>query len=57
MAVRSSLFVLAVENANCESYITEKLRRAIEAGVVPIVFDAPQSLGGGPDDTMVPGYS
>ena len=36
-AVKASLFVLAVENANCESYVTEKLLRAVTAGVVPVV--------------------
>ncbi|CAK9302928.1 unnamed protein product [Gordionus sp. m RMFG-2023] len=33
-------FYLAFENANCAHYITEKMFRALHAGVVPIVFGA-----------------
>ena len=50
-------FYLALENANCEDYVTEKLGRALLAGVVPVVFDAPQSPVGGPaNGPPVPGY-
>ena len=34
-------FVIAVENAVCEDYVTEKVWRALEVGVVPIYFGAP----------------
>lgn len=34
-------FVLAMENAVCEDYITEKLWRPLTLGVVPIVFGSP----------------
>ncbi|XP_076467363.1 GDP-fucose protein O-fucosyltransferase 3-like isoform X2 [Babylonia areolata] len=34
-------FAVAVENAVCPSYITEKLWRPLQLGVVPIVFGAP----------------
>ena len=50
-------FYLALENANCDGYVTEKLGRAMLAGVVPVVFDAPQSLAGGADATALPGYA
>lgn len=30
-------FYLALENSNCKDYVTEKLHRALQAGVVPIV--------------------
>ncbi|KAG0315816.1 hypothetical protein BGZ99_007244, partial [Dissophora globulifera] len=30
-------FYLAIENSNCEDYVTEKLDRAYAAGVIPIV--------------------
>ncbi|KAF9433786.1 hypothetical protein BGZ76_008969 [Entomortierella beljakovae] len=30
-------FYLAIENANCEDYVTEKLVRAFEVGAVPVV--------------------
>eukprot|EP00040_Diaphanoeca_grandis_P024813 m.136842 g.136842 ORF g.136842 m.136842 type:complete len:464 (+) comp29886_c0_seq1:90-1481(+) len=53
--VAASYFVLAVENSNCEQYVTEKLNR-FGLGTIPIVFDAPQSLADGPDDTLIPGY-
>ena len=47
--ISKGLFLhLAIENANREDYITEKLGRALLYGVVPVVFDAPQSLAGGP---------
>ena len=54
-----SLFYLALENSVCEDYITEKLWRAVSAGAVPVVFDAPQRLFGGadsPDAPFIPGY-
>jgi hypothetical protein len=34
---RKHLFYLALENSNCEDYVTEKLWKAFYAGVVPIV--------------------
>jgi len=34
-------FVLAIENTKTESYVTEKLFYALEAGSVPIYFGAP----------------
>lgn len=34
-------FVIAIENAVCEDYITEKFWRAIHLGVVPIYFGSP----------------
>ncbi|KAF9281172.1 hypothetical protein BGZ68_006809 [Mortierella alpina] len=30
-------FYLAIENANCEDYVTEKLERAFAAGTIPVV--------------------
>ena len=36
-------FYLAIENSNCEDYITEKLNTAIESGAVPVVF-APNNV-------------
>ena len=44
--VARGYFYLALENANCEVH-TEKLGRALVAGVVPVVFDA-RLLSGGP---------
>ena len=59
--ISKGFFYLAIENANCEDYITEKLGRALLYGVVPVVFDAPQSLAGGPTvesgAPLIPGYS
>ena len=55
--ISRGFFYLALENANCEDYITEKLGRALLSGVVPVVFDAPQSLAGGTANGLrVPGY-
>ena len=58
--IGKSFFYLALENANCEDYITEKLGRAALYGAVPVVFDAPQSLAGGPPPSEgappIPGY-
>ena len=34
-------FVVAVENAVCPDYVTEKLWRALEVGAVPIYHGAP----------------
>lgn len=34
-------FIIAIENAVCEDYITEKFWRAIHLGVVPIYFGSP----------------
>lgn len=39
---RNHLFYLALENSNCEDYVTEKLWKTFRAGLVPIVD--------GPDD-------
>ncbi len=39
---RRHLFYLSMENSNCEDYVTEKLTKALRAGVVPIV-DGPAS--------------
>lgn len=55
-SVRSGFFYLSLENAVCEDWVTEKLERALKNGVVPIVFDAPQSMAGGSDGTLVPDY-
>ena len=44
--VARGYFYLALENANREGYITEKLGRALVAGVVPVVFDARLPSGG-----------
>ncbi|KAL1503690.1 hypothetical protein AB1Y20_012163 [Prymnesium parvum] len=52
--VSRSFFYLALENAACDGYVTEKLSRAVSAGVVPVVFDAPPRDGRG---RSVPGYS
>ena len=55
--ISRGLFYLAIENANCEDYVTEKLGRAMVAGVVPVVFSAPQRLAGGSvDGGSVPDY-
>ncbi|XP_049884486.1 alpha-(1,3)-fucosyltransferase 10-like [Pectinophora gossypiella] len=35
-------FMIAIENGVCNDYMTEKLWRPIQAGVVPIYFGAPQ---------------
>ncbi|XP_049884483.1 alpha-(1,3)-fucosyltransferase B-like [Pectinophora gossypiella] len=34
-------FIIAIENAVCKDYVTEKLWRAIELGVVPIYYGSP----------------
>ena len=34
-------FVLAIENAVCPDYITEKLWKVIQVGAVPVYFGAP----------------
>eukprot|EP00940_MAST-03C_sp_MAST-3C-sp2_P001075 g1075.t1 len=36
-------FYIAIENSNCEDYVTEKLNNAIESGAVPVVF-APNNV-------------
>ena len=54
--ISKGFFYLALENANCEDYVTEKLDRALLSGAVPVVFDAPQNLAGGPDGSRIPGY-
>jgi hypothetical protein len=35
-------FYLSIENSNCKDYITEKLERAFQWGVVPVVDGAPR---------------
>ena len=37
-------FVVAVENAVCPDYVTEKLWRALEVGAVPIYHGAPNVM-------------
>lgn len=37
-------FYLALENSNCDDYVTEKLGRALVSGVVPVVHDAPSAI-------------
>jgi alpha-1,3-fucosyltransferase 10 len=34
-------FVLAIENAVCPDYITEKLWKVLQVGAVPVYFGAP----------------
>ncbi len=41
MLVKQYKFAFAWENANCDGYVTEKLARVFEAGVLPIV-DGPE---------------
>lgn len=40
-------FFLALENSNCEGYVTEKLFNALKAGAVPIVSGPPGSNASG----------
>lgn len=35
-------FTIAVENAKCDDYITEKLWRALIVGSVPVYFGSPR---------------
>ena len=62
--IARGFFYLALENANCDDYVTEKLGRALVSGVVPVVFDPPQSVVGtmagtaaADDGVRVPGYA
>lgn len=41
--VASYRFYLSIENSNCKDYITEKLERAFQYGVVPVVDGAPRA--------------
>jgi alpha-1,4-fucosyltransferase len=48
-------FVLAIENTFTESYITEKLFYALEAGSVPIYFGAPNVWDFVPPNSIIDG--
>lgn len=50
-------FVLAIENTITESYITEKLFYALDAGAVPIYFGAPNVLDFVPPNSVIDGFS
>lgn len=49
-------FVLAIENTRTESYVTEKLFYALDAGSVPIYFGAPNVLDFVPPNSIIEGY-
>ncbi|KAG0575533.1 hypothetical protein KC19_5G010500 [Ceratodon purpureus] len=49
-------FVLAIENTRTESYVTEKLYYALDAGSVPIYFGAPNVLDFVPPNSIIEGY-
>ncbi|OAY79377.1 alpha-(1,4)-fucosyltransferase [Ananas comosus] len=48
-------FVLAIENTRTESYVTEKLFYALEAGAVPIYFGAPNVWDFVPPNSIIDG--
>ncbi|XP_072950680.1 alpha-(1,4)-fucosyltransferase-like [Typha angustifolia] len=48
-------FVLAIENTKTESYVTEKLFYALEAGAVPIYFGAPNVWDFVPPNSIIDG--
>ncbi|XP_078434669.1 fucosyltransferase 13 isoform X2 [Wolffia australiana] len=48
-------FVLAVENTATESYVTEKLFYALDAGAVPVYFGAPDVTNFVPPDSIIDG--
>ncbi|KAH9307593.1 hypothetical protein KI387_035504, partial [Taxus chinensis] len=48
-------FVLAIENTMTESYVTEKLFYALDAGAVPIYFGAPNVLDFVPPRSIIDG--
>lgn len=48
-------FVLAIENTMTESYVTEKLFYALDAGAVPIYFGAPNVLDFVPPKSIIDG--
>ena len=41
MRVAKYKFIIAVENAVCDDYVTEKLWRTLQVGAVPIYLGAP----------------
>ena len=45
--MRDYRFYLAIENSNCDQYISEKLFNALTAGIVPIVSGPPGTNGSG----------
>ncbi|KAG0600277.1 hypothetical protein M758_11G021000 [Ceratodon purpureus] len=49
-------FVLAIENTITESYVTEKLFYALDAGSVPIYFGAPNVLDFVPPNSIIEGF-
>jgi alpha-1,4-fucosyltransferase len=49
-------FVLAIENTMSESYVTEKLYYALDAGSIPIYFGAPNVLDFVPPNSIIEGY-
>lgn len=48
-------FALAIENTRTESYVTEKLFYALDAGVIPIYFGAPDVWDLVPPDSIIDG--
>lgn len=48
-------FVLAIENTVTESYVTEKLYYALDAGSVPIYFGAPNVWDFVPPNSIIDG--
>lgn len=48
-------FVLAIENTASESYVTEKLYYALDAGAVPIYFGAPNVWDFVPPNSIIDG--
>lgn len=42
-AIGRHKFYLAFENSNCDYYVTEKLVRAIEYGVIPVIMGSPHA--------------
>ena len=46
----SHKFYLSFENSNCEYYVTEKLTRTLELGVIPIIMGAPETRDYLPND-------
>ncbi|URE09737.1 Glycosyltransferase family 10 (fucosyltransferase) [Musa troglodytarum] len=48
-------FVLAIENTMAESYVTEKLYYALDAGSVPIYFGAPDVESFVPPHSVIDG--
>lgn len=50
-------FVLAIENARTESYVTEKLYYALDVGAIPIYFGAPNVLDFVPPHSIIEGFN